>query len=177
MNKVTKANRYSDAIFDIAQQDNSILTWVNFLEELSVLMSDLSVAGFFQDPKIRTEQKKDLISGSNIEHDQKQLNFFSILIDKNSTFLVGHILAKFKELVDKKNGVKRAKIITAYELEYNEIIKINDKLGNMVGAKIKSENIVDKSILGGFIAKFDDQMLDMSVNGKLNKLKESILDY
>jgi F0F1-type ATP synthase delta subunit len=47
----------------------------------------------------------------------------------------------------------------------------------MVGAKIESENIVDKSILGGFIAKFDDQMLDMSLNGKLNKLKESILDY
>ena len=53
MNKVTKANIYSDAIFDIAQQDNSILTWVNFLEELSKLMSDLSVASFFQDPKIR----------------------------------------------------------------------------------------------------------------------------
>ena len=84
MNKVAKANRYSDAIFDIALQDNSTLNWVNFLEELSKLMSDLSVASFFQDPKIRTELKKDLISGSNIEHDQKQLNFFSILIEKNS---------------------------------------------------------------------------------------------
>ncbi len=177
MNKVTKANRYSDAIFDIAIQDNSILTWVNFLEEISTLMSDLSVAKFFQDPKIRTEQKKDIISGSDIKHDQKQLNFFSILIDKNATFLVNPILAKFKEFEDKKNGVKRAKSITAYQLENNEITKINDKLGDMVGAKIESENIVDKSILGGFIAKFDDQMLDMSINGKLNKLKESILDY
>ena len=177
MNKVAKANRYSDAIFNIALQDNSTLTWVNFLEELSKLMSDLSVASFFQDPKIRTELKKDLISGSNIEHDQKQLNFFSILIEKNSTFLVDRILTKFKELVDEKNGVKRAKIITAYQLKNNEIVTINDKLGSMVGAKIESENIVDKSILGGFIAKFDDQMLDMSLNGKLNKLKESILDY
>ena len=61
MNKVAKANRYSDAIFDIALQDNSTLNWVNFLEELSKLMSDLSVASFFQDPKIRTELKKDLI--------------------------------------------------------------------------------------------------------------------
>ena len=37
-------------------------------------------------------------------------------------------------------------------------------------------NVVDKSILGGFIAKFDDQMLDMSTKGKLSELKDKILE-
>ena len=37
-------------------------------------------------------------------------------------------------------------------------------------------NVVDKSILGGFIAKFDDQMLDMSTMGKLSALKDKILE-
>ena len=32
------------------------------------------------------------------------------------------------------------------------------------------------TILGGFIAKFDDQMLDMSTKGKLSELKDKILE-
>jgi len=41
---------------------------------------------------------------------------------------------------------------------------------------VVSVNLVDREILGGFIAKFDDQMLDMSTKGKLDRLKESIID-
>ncbi|MFL2677067.1 MAG: F0F1 ATP synthase subunit delta, partial [Dehalococcoidia bacterium] len=42
--------------------------------------------------------------------------------------------------------------------------------------EVVGDNIIDKSILGGFIAKFDDQMLDMSTKGKLSELKDKILE-
>ena len=47
----------------------------------------------------------------------------------------------------------------------------------MTKTKVISNNIIDKTILGGFIAKFDDQMLDMSTKGKLSELKDKILEW
>ena len=81
-----------------------------------------------------------------------------------------------KKLIDKKNGVRRAKIITAFELSDTQLNQINDKLSNLTKTEVVGDNIIDKSILGGFIAKFDDQMLDMSTKGKLSELKDKILE-
>ena len=79
-------------------------------------------------------------------------------------------------MIDKKNGVRRAKIITAFELSDNQLNQINNKLSDVTNTKVVGDNIIDKSILGGFIAKFDDQMLDMSTKGKLSELKDKILE-
>ena len=98
------------------------------------------------------------------------------MIEKDRLFLIDSIIERFKKLIDKKNGVRRAKIITAFELSDTQLNQINDKLSNLTKTEVVGDNIIDKSILGGFIAKFDDQMLDMSTKGKLSELKDKILE-
>ena len=176
MKNTATANRYSDAIFNIAQEENSISQWIEFLKDLLSIFKEPSVISFFQDPKIKNEGKLDLISNSEIKKDGKQSNFLNLIIEKNNLHIIDLVFKRFNQLVDNKNGIKRAKIITAYNLKEDESERINQKLSDIIGLKIESENIIDKSILGGFIAKFEDQMLDMSAKGKLNRLKESILE-
>jgi F-type H+-transporting ATPase subunit delta len=98
------------------------------------------------------------------------------MIEKDRLFLIDSIIERFKRLIDNKNGVRRAKIITAFELSDTQLNQINDKLSNLTKTEVVGDNIIDKSILGGFIAKFDDQMLDMSTKGKLSELKDKILE-
>ena len=98
------------------------------------------------------------------------------MIEKDRLFLIDSIIERFKKLIDKKNGVRRAKIITAFELSDTQLNQINDKLSNLTKTEVVGDNIIEKSILGGFIAKFDDQMLDMSTKGKLSELKDKILE-
>ena len=90
--------------------------------------------------------------------------------------MTGAILQKFNTLLDKSRGIRRAEIISAFPLSNLEISNINQMLNGIVDAEVHSQNIVDRSILGGFIAKFDDQMLDMSFRGKLNQMKQKILE-
>ena len=99
------------------------------------------------------------------------------MIEKNKLFLIDSIRDRYKKLIDLNNGVKRAEIITAFKLTEIQLNQINDKLSNITKNKVIGNNIVDKSILGGFIAKFDDQMLDMSTKGKLSELKDKILEW
>ena len=176
MKNTSSSNRYSDAIFEIASQDNNLSEWGDFLNELSEIFKDRKIQKFFLDPKINNNDKVALISESNIQTDQKKINFLKLMIEKNRLFLIDSIYSRYKKLIDLNNGVKRAEIITAFELTETQLNQINDKLSNMTKTKVIGNNVIDKTILGGFIAKFDDQMLDMSTKGKLSELKDKILE-
>ena len=149
---------------------------VIFLNDLSEIFKDRKIQKFFLDPKINNNDKVALISESDIESDDKKINFLRLMIEKNKLFLIDSIHDRYKKLIDLNNGVKRAEIITAFELTETQLNQINDKLSNITKTKVIGNNVVDKSILGGFIAKFDDQMLDMSTKGKLSELKDKILE-
>ena len=177
MKNTSSSNRYSDAIFEIASQDDNLLEWGDFLNDLSEIFKDRKIQKFFLDPKINNNDKVALISESDIESDDKKINFLRLMIEKNKLFLIDSIHDRYKKLIDLNNGVKRAEIITAFELTETQLNQINDKLSNITKTKVIGNNIVDKSILGGFIAKFDDQMLDMSTKGKLSELKDKILEW
>lgn len=177
MKNTSSSNRYSDAIFEIASQDDNLSEWGDFLNELSEIFKDRKIQKFFLDPKINNNDKVELISESNIQTDQKKINFLKLMIEKNRLFLIDSIYSRYKKLIDLNNGVKRAEIITAFELTETQLNQINDKLSNMTKTKVIGNNIIDKTILGGFIAKFDDQMLDMSTKGKLSELKDKILEW
>tara|TARA_B100001287_G_scaffold49891_1_gene38947 strand:- start:273 stop:803 length:531 start_codon:yes stop_codon:yes gene_type:complete len=176
MKNTSSSNRYSDAIFEIASQDDNLSEWGDFLNELSEIFKDRKIQKFFLDPKINNNDKVALISESNIQTDQKKINFLKLMIEKNRLFLIDSIYSRYKKLIDLNNGVKRAEIITAFELTETQLNQINDKLSNMTKTKVIGNNVIDKTILGGFIAKFDDQMLDMSTKGKLSELKDKILE-
>ena len=177
MKNTSSSNRYSDAIFEIASQDDNLSEWGDFLNELSEIFKDRKIQKFFLDPKINNNDKVALISESNIQTDQKKINFLKLMIEKNRLFLIDSIYSRYKKLIDLNNGVKRAEIITAFKLTETQLNQINGKLSNMTKTKVIGNNVIDKTILGGFIAKFDDQMLDMSTKGKLSELKDKILEW
>lgn len=177
MKNTSSSNRYSDAIFEIASQDDNLHEWGDFLKDLSEIFKDRKIQKFFLDPKINNNDKVALISESDIESDDKKINFLRLMIEKNKLFLIDSIHDRYKKLIDLNDGVKRAEIITAFELTETQLNQINDKLSNITKTKVIGNNVVDKSILGGFIAKFDDQMLDMSTIGKLSELKDKILEW
>ena len=135
MKNTSSSNRYSDAIFEIASQDDNLSEWGDFLNELSEIFKDRKIQKFFLDPKINNNDKVALISESNIQTDQKKINFLKLMIEKNRLFLIDSIYSRYKKLIDLNNGVKRAEIITAFELNETQLNQINDKLSNMTKTK------------------------------------------
>ena len=77
MKNTSSSNRYSDAIFEIASQDDNLSEWGDFLNELSEIFKDRKIQKFFLDPKINNNDKVALISESNIQTDQKKINFLA----------------------------------------------------------------------------------------------------
>ena len=98
------------------------------------------------------------------------------IILKPNLFLAG---TQSKKIIDYKFAISymEEKLIEVKNNTAKELIWFLEHPSIFTtGASYNESDIIDKSILGGFIAKFDDQMLDMSTKGKLSELKEKILE-
>jgi F-type H+-transporting ATPase subunit delta len=50
-----------------------------------------------------------------------------------------------------------------------------DKIKSISNKKVEIKNIIDTSILGGFILRFEDKEYDASMISKLKKLKKELI--
>ena len=70
----------------------------------------------------------------------------------------------------KDSGMIRAEAVSAVPLFENELEKINVELEKITGKSVKTENRVDKSLLGGLILRFEGRQIDASLKTRLEGL-------
>ena len=170
------AQRYAVSLFEVAKEEkiqDEILENVKFLEEIFKENND-----FFRlmnIPTVAKEEKIQLIDKvfeGNIN--LYVLNFLKILAEKGRTNYFFEMASYFKKLYNKENNIKEAVAVTAIPLNDNLKTKLINKLQEITGKRIVMTNEVDPSILGGIVLKMEDDQLDGSVKGRLDKLKSAL---
>lgn len=86
--------------------------------------------------------------------------------------LLPDIVEKFREKLDEEE--LRGKVISAVALTSEQLAKLEDILAKKINKKVKMKNIVDKSIIGGLIVRYKDIIIDQSIQGKLEEIKEEV---
>jgi F-type H+-transporting ATPase subunit delta len=69
------------------------------------------------------------------------------------------------------NGIEVAKVTTAFPITPDLEAKVLAKIKEFSTSKITIENIIDPSIIGGFILRIGDQQYNASVANRLQELK------
>jgi F-type H+-transporting ATPase subunit delta len=76
-----------------------------------------------------------------------------------------------------KNKIKKqedVEVISAVKLDDKTISTIEKKISSKLNMKVSINNIIDQSILGGIIIHVQDYVIDLSLKGKLEGLKENL---
>ena len=167
---------YAQILFELAQEDNC-------LEEV---FSDLKIAhqnifnnqqflALFLNPNIKFAQKANIIK--KIFTDNKLLvNFFLIMLQKNRFAYVNSVIEIFFELYNQSKNILNASIASAIPLSQNVLTNVKNILEKKFNATIILENIIDENILGGFIIKIDETLIDLSVSSQLTNLKKYLFN-
>ncbi len=170
------ARRYAQAIFMIAEEKGDQEQWLADLEVLASSSRNPDFIAFIDSPKIETAKKTEVIGeafGGSIS--DLALNLASLLASRNSVASLAAIADSFQELVDSKKGVERAEIVSAVELTDEQEKAIVDKLTQMVGKQLSVTAYVDESILGGYLAKVGDRLVDGSVKTQLEDMRRELI--
>lgn len=174
MSALVSSKRYAKAIFEIAGEKGNFEEWQNDLDKIAILMQNPDLALLLENPKLKFEQKTDLIDRFMGKSSQETLNFAHLLVLKNKYQNARQISEQYRVFVDEFRGIKRAEIISAIPLDDLERNKIVARLEQIVGNKVKAEFTVDENILGGFVARIDGSLIDGSIKNRLDSLRNSI---
>lgn len=163
------ASRYAKALIDIGKQENQLETIYQDAQTFLKVCEDnrlLIVA--LENPIISLDKKKNifkrLFENYLSEYTQKFANL--VLTKKRGKALkliFEQVINQYKLL----NGIYDARVYTPVELPDKTKDKMKAKLKDQQVKEVQLENIVDESLIGGFVLKFGDKLWDASVASKL----------
>ena len=114
--------------------------------------------------ELKNEKSKDVIA-----------NFINVLIKNNDLSKSNNIILEFNKVWNESHGLVEAEIISADKLDKANIKLLEEYIKKITSAKeVKIDNIIKKEILGGFILRVNDQVMDGSLKTKIKELKTAL---
>lgn len=177
MSNYNISSRYAAALMQLASEKN-------LFEQISADMdmvfntirSSRELQVMLKSPVVKPSDKEQVLSGifeNRINH--ASLNFLQFIVRKNREVLLFNIIRQFLDLSDKKLGIVNAEVTSASEFSDVQMDKLTKKLEEYTLKKVRLSMQVNRNLLGGFIVKIDDTVLDASLNHQLELLKEQFL--
>lgn len=171
------SKRYSQSLFEAALDKGTLDLIFEELAGLKIVISDNQA--FFkvlEYPFITFDEKNKIID----EVFSKSFNFIicdflKVLIEKDRIGILNEILKDFEELYYDYKKLLKVQIITAFELKEDYKEKLRLKLKEVFEEDIVMEVSIDPTIVGGLFIRAKDKIIDATVKGKLDRMKDNLL--
>jgi F-type H+-transporting ATPase subunit delta len=170
------AKRYAQAVFQIALENNQIDSWRSELDTVAATLSDPQLKAILEDPKVHLDNKIELVKKCLPGISQLALNFSYLIVTKQALGIVERIATEYHRMADALQGLEHARVTTAVELNEDDRERLSKHLAAMTGKKVTVETDVDSSIIGGYVARIGDKLLDGSTRAKLEALKKKLVE-
>ncbi|MEC3906336.1 ATP synthase F1 subunit delta [Tamlana sp. 2201CG12-4] len=167
------AIRYAKAVLSLASDQKAADAVNKDMKLIAKTIADSKeLSSMLQSPVVPSLDKKEVLlqvfKGSN----KTTLGLIDILDTNNRIDILGHVATKYNVLFDESKGIQLATVTTAVALTADLEKKVLAKAKELTGKNVEVENIIDESILGGFILRVGDVQYNASVANQLNKLKK-----
>ncbi|WP_265821276.1 ATP synthase F1 subunit delta [Geovibrio ferrireducens] len=172
------ARRYASALYEEARSAGSLSSVIEKLDAVAALAGDSKDFGVFvKNPVISKEDKATVIRSLNDKGmlDGFTSSFLVMLAMKNRLELLDEISGYLKTLAMEEKGEAVAEVTSATELSGDAVKSLEEALSKITGKKITAVVTVDKSILGGVVAKVGSTLYDASIRGQINKIRDRLI--
>lgn len=127
-------------------------------------------------PRIEGEERASLAGKAFHEvKDQHLLSLLLLLSRKRKIALLPGVCEGYLQLLDKKNGTERGIVHSVRPLSEEEIHCLEKALGNEKGTRVRLENRLDESLIGGVTVTLGDRHYDGSIKGRARSLREALM--
>ena len=176
MNLAKIAVRYAKALLESAEAQKCVDAVKTDLSALNVLNADSAeFRTLIYSPTIQLAKKEKMISDTFKNVNSLTLTFLLLLVKKNRLEILATCITEFERLIDLKSGIVHAEVTGAVEITDKQLASIKSKLEKQLNVAVTASTKIDSSIIGGYVVRVNDTMIDHSIKNQLAKLKESLL--
>ncbi len=175
---MSAVSTYAEALFEAAREREELEGVLEDLEEfVGALRENEELQLFFYGGQIPEREKRRAIDALTEEMTLSTRNFLKLLSDNGREEILEEVLLRYEELVKEHLGKIEVEVTTAVELSDEELDRLKERLGRILeGREVILETRVDPDLLGGAVFRFGGRMVDGSVRGQLQNLREEMLE-
>ena len=155
--------RYAQAIFELAEQNEQLEPWDQELRLAADVLGDEEFALFLRHAEVPLERKITAIDEVLSETHPLVRNLVALLVSRGGVDAMRDVQEAYTTLLDERLGRQRVEVTAAVPLEQAELDRI-----------VVLSAQVDESILGGLIIQIGDQLLDGSASSALERLRRTV---
>jgi F-type H+-transporting ATPase subunit delta len=171
------SRRYAKALFGQCQEEN-LLDKVE--QDLMMIMdtyhksSDLPM--LLMSPIIQTRDKKQVLQSvfKSAVH-KLTFDFLMLLLEKNREENLPEVISYFMKFLDESRGILRGQLISAHPFSSEQKSALISQLEKHTGKKILIDEQLDTSLIGGFMVRMEDTVIDNSIKNQLQKMYQSLI--
>ena len=175
---MSAVSTYAEALFEAARERNELEEVLNDLREfVTALRESEELRLFFYGGQMPERQKRKAIEGLTEDMTTSTTNFLKVLSDNGREEILEDVLRQYEELVKEHLGRIEVEVTTAVELSEDSERRLKERLGKVLeGREVILETRVDPDLLGGAVFRFGGRMMDGSIRGRLESLREGMLE-
>jgi F-type H+-transporting ATPase subunit delta len=170
------ASRYANALVDVATDPKSGVDPHRVLGDLGsfleVFQASAELRNALTSPSVPPARKRAVVGriGERLGISRIARNFLFVLSDHRRMATLREVVAACDVLLDQRLGFERAEVSSAAELDEQQSHMLAQELERLTGKKVRAQFSVDRSLLGGLVARIGSTVYDGSVRGQLQAL-------
>lgn len=174
---IAVANQYAKALLEVVVKPGSAITPAETLAQLhsfrDALESSSELREVLMTPAVGSRPKRralDRVAGL-IGLNSTVVNFLNLVKDRRRVALLPEICVAFRDLMDARLGIVRAKVSSAHPLSDEQRQKLAESLRKATGKSVDVDYFVDPELVGGATVAIGSTFYDGSVRGQLEGLR------
>ena len=175
---MSAASTYAEALFEAARERDELEGVLDDLNEfVSALAGSEELRLFFYGGQVPEREKRRAVDALTEGMKLSTRNFLKILVDNGREHILEDVARRYEDLVKEHLGRVEVEVTTAVELSDGAMNSLRERLGKALeGRDVVLETKVDPHLLGGAVFRFGGQMMDGSIRGRLESLREGMLE-
>ena len=171
---------YAKALFALAKERNQAELVGHELSEVAVTFErEGDLRDVFARPWIPATGKRTLAAevAQRLGLSKLTSDFFALVVARGRGGHLSAMAEKYHKLLDEDLGRVRTRIRTAISLTEDQRRTLSAKLGQALGGQqVVLEEVVDSTMLGGFLVESGSVVLDGSLEGQLDRMRHRLTD-
>jgi F-type H+-transporting ATPase subunit delta len=173
------ASRYAKSLLSLAEERGEL----NAIEQdIETVRSTVHASGELQlllaSPVLKPDQKQRVLDAIFKAHvGAMMMEFIAILVRKGRVGILGHIADACTQLLRQMKGIQSAEVTTAVPLDGGAKDRLLSELKRLHNGEVELKETVNADLIGGFVLRVEDRMLDASVRQSLNRLRRELTEH
>ena len=170
------ATRYAKSIIDLAKEQKVLDEVYSDMQLFSAVIEQNRVfAVMLKNPIINHDKKRKILHALfDTRMNKLSISAFDLITRKNRENILAEISTESQVQYNAFKGFQVAEITTTINLDDELRKKFNELVEEISGKKAKLNEVVDESIVDGFVLNIGDKRLDQSIKTQLNNIKREL---